>query len=259
MARAPECSYPSWPWGRGVPLSHHSPLEGESQKPSREATADAVGGILSPKAARLATFPPPPTGSPAGCALGSPTPPQGGSDTKEGPELTPLPSRERKFSCRALSPIQRLSVIPDPDRESSVFASRTQKKEKTLDSFPTSLIGNPVLIVGNGGLERGVIFLPRPSWERKFSCRALRPIQRLSVIPDPDRESSVFASRTQKKEKTLDSFPTSLIGNPVLIVGNDERRDRNDGRRGGGAGLSGYVLNPPIPLVRGERGTVLSP
>ena len=99
MARDPGCSYPSWPWG-GVPLSHHSPLEGESQKPSREATADAVGGILSPKAARLATVPLPPTGSPAGCALVSPTPPQGGSDTKEGTELAPLPSRERKPGTR---------------------------------------------------------------------------------------------------------------------------------------------------------------
>ena len=31
---------------RGSLLTHHSPLEGESQKPSREATAEAVGGVM---------------------------------------------------------------------------------------------------------------------------------------------------------------------------------------------------------------------
>ena len=51
---------------------NHSPLEGESQKSSREAKADAVGGTLP-------THLPPPAHLRAD-ALGLPTPPQGGSD-----------------------------------------------------------------------------------------------------------------------------------------------------------------------------------
>ena len=42
---------------QGVPGSTHSPLEGESQKPSRQATVDAVGGGPSPKDWRLSTLP----------------------------------------------------------------------------------------------------------------------------------------------------------------------------------------------------------
>ena len=40
-----------------VRLSHHSPLEGESQKPSREAKADAVGGSPLRKADVLCSSP----------------------------------------------------------------------------------------------------------------------------------------------------------------------------------------------------------
>ena len=67
---------------------YHSPLEGESQKPSRQAKADAVGGATNSRhlAAGSASdrhsqgAASPPTGSTAGSAL-SPTPPPGGSDT----------------------------------------------------------------------------------------------------------------------------------------------------------------------------------
>jgi hypothetical protein len=65
-------------------LKYHSPLEGESQKPSRMAKPDAVGAdaCLSPLLRTPATPRWPPTGSTAGVALVSPTPPQGGSDTR---------------------------------------------------------------------------------------------------------------------------------------------------------------------------------
>ena len=51
-------------WGGAghIRLSHHSPLEGESQKPSREAKADAVGGLPPPRkigVARPSLIPPP--------------------------------------------------------------------------------------------------------------------------------------------------------------------------------------------------------
>ena len=68
---------------------YHSPLEGESQKPSRQAKADAVGGptntrhlaqgSASDRHSRGAAFPS--SGSTAGFALVLPTPPQGGSDS----------------------------------------------------------------------------------------------------------------------------------------------------------------------------------
>ena len=82
--------------------SYHSPFEGESQKLSRMAKADAVGGrrrrgfgatraveagpsrFVALRALPIATYATPrlpPSGSTAGCALVSPTPPQGGSDT----------------------------------------------------------------------------------------------------------------------------------------------------------------------------------
>ena len=62
---------------------YHSPLEGESQKPSRQAKADAVGGptntrhlaqgSASDRHSRGTAFPP--SGSTAGSALVLPTPP----------------------------------------------------------------------------------------------------------------------------------------------------------------------------------------
>ena len=72
----------------GLYRGNHSPLEGESQKPSRQAMADAVGGptntrhlaagSASDRHSQGAAFPP--SGSTAGFALASPTPPPGGSD-----------------------------------------------------------------------------------------------------------------------------------------------------------------------------------
>ena len=62
---------------RSQEMPDHSPLEGESQKPSRQAKADAVGGptntrhlaagSASDRHSQGAAFPP--TGSTAGCAL----------------------------------------------------------------------------------------------------------------------------------------------------------------------------------------------
>ena len=113
-------------------IDYHSPLEGESQKPSRQAKADAVGGGRRPAKLRINSALPeriafpercrqglapvpltfthgagrlPLTGSTAGSAL-SPTPPQGGSDTGApyaSGKITPplqgeslLPSRQAK-------------------------------------------------------------------------------------------------------------------------------------------------------------------
>ena len=55
----------------------HSPLEGESRKPNRQVKADSVGGAFSVAC--------PPTNSPAGFALASLTPPQGGSEIQYAP------------------------------------------------------------------------------------------------------------------------------------------------------------------------------
>ena len=53
----------------------------------------------------------------------------------------------------------------------------------------------------------------------------------LAVIPDPIGDPGVFLFSFVKR-KTLDSSPTSLIGDPVLSVGNDGRK---------GAGMETFV------------------
>ena len=83
--------------GRPRSQGNHSPLEGESQKPSRQAKADAVGGVRRPTSQKADLHP---LGNSRVSASRAPAPGPGGSLQSETTEYCGL-SRARTLSGEA--------------------------------------------------------------------------------------------------------------------------------------------------------------